>query len=60
MVADALSRKDEDIEVLFFSPSIRQPDWLVEAREKWMNDLSMWIPIQKLQKDLSVLDNFSW
>ena len=34
MVADALSRKDEDVEVLLCSFFIIQLDWIVEAREE--------------------------
>ena len=31
VVADALSRKDEDVEALLYAISIIQPDWIVEA-----------------------------
>ena len=34
-VANALSRKDEDVEELLCALSIIQPDWVVEAREEW-------------------------
>ena len=33
MVADALSRKNEDVEALLCALSIIQPDWIIEARE---------------------------
>ena len=33
MMVDALSRKEEDVEVLLCAISIIQPDWIVEARE---------------------------
>jgi len=32
VVADALSRKDEDVETFFCAISIIQPDWINEAR----------------------------
>ena len=35
VVADALSRKDEDVEALLRAISIIQPDWINEAREEW-------------------------
>src|ERR1700752_2443800 len=49
MVADALSRKDEDVEALLCTISIIQPDWINEAREEWKNDEEVWALIQKLQ-----------
>ena len=58
MMADALTRKEEDVEALLFALSIIQLNWIVEAREEWKNDLSVWILIQKLQKDPSVSDTF--
>ena len=36
--ADALSRKDEDVEALFCAISIIQPDWINEARDEWKKD----------------------
>ena len=33
-VADALSRKDEDMEALFCAISIIQPNWINEARDE--------------------------
>ena len=38
MVANAFSRKNEDVEALLCSLSIIQPDWIIEAREEWKND----------------------
>lgn len=59
VVADALSKKYEDVELLINSLiSIIQLDWVVEAREEQKNDLLVWTLIQKLQKDLSVSDTF--
>jgi len=52
VVADALSRKDEDVEALFCAISIIQLDWINEARNKWKKDEEVWPLIQKLQKIL--------
>jgi hypothetical protein len=60
MVADALSIKYEDLEKLLCALSIIQPDWILEPREEWKNDPSVWTLIQQLQKDPSVLDTFVW
>ena len=60
VVADALSRKDEDVEALFCAISIIQPNWISEAREEWKNDEEVWALIQKLQQDSSTSDTFSW
>ena len=49
-VADALSRKDEDVEALFYAISIIQPDWIKEARDESKKDEEVWPLIQKLQK----------
>ena len=38
VVANALSRKDEDVEAFFCSMSIIQSDWINEARDEWKND----------------------
>ena len=38
VVADALSRKDEDVEALLNAISIIQPDWINEVRDEWKND----------------------
>ena len=55
VVADALSRKDEDVEAFLCAISIIQPDWITEAREEWKNDEEVWTLIQKLQQDRSTL-----
>ena len=60
VVADALSRKDEDVEALLRAISIIQPDWINEAREEWKNDEEVWELIQKLQQDSGTSDTFSW
>ena len=60
VVADALSRKNEDVEALFCAISIIQPDWINEAREEWKNDEEVWAHIRKLQQDSSTSNTFSW
>ena len=60
VVADALSRKDEDAEALLCAISIIQPDWINEAREEWKNDEEVWALIRNLQQDSSTSDTFSW
>jgi hypothetical protein len=60
VVAYALSRKDEDVEAFLYSISIIQPDWIIEARDKWKNDEKVWTLIQRLQQDSSASDTFTW
>jgi len=60
VVADALSRKDEDVEALLCAISIIQLDWINKARDEWKNDEELWAHIQKLQQDPSTSDTFSW
>ena len=60
VVADALSRKDEDVEAFLHAMSIIQPDWRNEARDEWKNEEEVWALIQKLQQDPSTFDTFSW
>ena len=38
VVADALSRKDEDVEALLYAILIIQPDWIAESKDEWKND----------------------
>ena len=59
VVANALSRKDEEVEALLCAISIIQLDWITEASE-WKKDEEMWTLIQKLQQDPSTSDTFSW
>ena len=59
VVADALSRKDDDVEASVCAISIVQIDWITEAREEWKNDKEVWTLIQKLQQDPSTSDTFS-
>eukprot|EP00253_Pinus_taeda_P008208 PITA_08208 len=42
VVADALSRKNEDVEALLCAISIIQPDWINEGREEWKNGEEVW------------------
>jgi len=50
VVADGLSREDEDVEELFFVISIIQPDSINEVRDEWKNYEEVWPLIQKLEK----------
>ena len=38
VVADALSRKNEDVEALLCAISIIQPDWITKARDEWKKE----------------------
>jgi hypothetical protein len=49
VVADLLSRKDEDVEAFLSAISIIQPDWIIETRDEWKNDEKVWTLIQRLQ-----------
>jgi hypothetical protein len=60
VVADALSIKDEDVEAILCAISIIQPDWIIEARDEWKNDEKVWTLIQRLQRDSSASDTFTW
>jgi hypothetical protein len=60
VVADALSRKDEDVEAFLCAISIIQPDWIIEERDEWKNDEKVWTLIQRLQQDSSTSDTFTW
>ena len=51
VVADAISRKDEDVEAFLCTISIIQPDWINEARDEWKKDKEVWPLTQKLQKN---------
>ena len=35
VVADAILRKDEDVEAFLYAISIIQPNWITEARDEW-------------------------
>jgi hypothetical protein len=60
VVADALSRNDEDVEAFLCAISIIQPDWIIEARDEWKNDEKVWTLIQRLQQDSGASDTFTW
>jgi hypothetical protein len=60
VLADALSRKDEDVKAFLCAISIIQLDWIIEARDEWKNDKKVWTLIQTLQHDSSALDTFTW
>jgi len=59
-VADALSRKYEDVEAFLCGISIIRPDWINEARDEWKNDKEVLALIQNIQQDPSTSDTFSW
>jgi len=59
VVANALSRKDEDVKALFCAISIIQPDWINEARDEWKNEKELRELIQNLQQYPSTFDTFS-
>ena len=60
VVADALLRKDEDVESLLYVIPILQLEWVTEARDEWKNDEEVWTLIHKLEQDPSASDTFSW
>jgi hypothetical protein len=60
VVADALSRKDEDVKAFLCAILVFQPDWIIEARDEWKNDEKVWTLIQRLQQDSSASDTFTW
>ena len=38
VVADGLSRKNEEVEAFLWAISIIQADWITEARDEWKKD----------------------
>ena len=48
------------MEAFLCSISIIQPNWITEARDEWKKDEDVWTLIQKLQKNPSTSDTFSW
>ena len=60
VVADALSRKNEEVEALLCAISIIQPDWITEAGDEWKKDKEVWALIQNFQQDPSTSDTFIW
>ena len=49
VVADALSRKSEEVEALLCAISIIQPDWITKARDEWKKDEEVWTLIKNFQ-----------
>ena len=41
-VADALSRKNEEVEAFLCAISIIQPDWITEATDEWNKEKDVW------------------
>ena len=60
VIADVLSRKNEEVEALLCAISIIQPDWITKARDEWNKEKDVWTLIQNLQQDPSTSDTFSW
>ena len=60
VVADAISRKYEDLEAMICSISIIQLDWITEIRDEWKYDEEVWKLIQKFQQDPRTSDTFRW
>ena len=60
VVANALSRKDEDVEALLYDISIIQPNWIAEVMAEWKNDEKIWTFIQKMRQDPSASNTFRW
>jgi hypothetical protein len=50
-VADALSRKDDNVEAFLYAISIIQPEWIIKERDEWKNEKKVWTLIQRLQQD---------
>ena len=48
VVADSISRKDEDVEALLYAISIIQLNRIVEAMDEWKNNKKIWTFIQNL------------
>jgi len=59
VVANALSRKDEDVEAFLCAISIIQPNWINKVRDEWKNDEEVWALIQKRKQDPGASDTFS-
>jgi hypothetical protein len=60
VVADALSRKDGDVEAFLCVILIIQPNWIIEERDEWKNFEKVWTLIQRLQQDSNASDTFTW
>jgi len=60
VVADALSRKDKDVEAFLCAISIVQPNCINEERDERKNDEEVWELIQRIQQYPGISDTFSW
>ena len=60
VMADALSRKHEDIEGFLCVISLPQFDWVGEANTEWKQDHKTCQIIQQLQENPNALDKFMW
>jgi hypothetical protein len=49
VVANALSRKDDDVAAFLCVIAITQPNWMIYTRDEWKNDENVWTLIQRLQ-----------
>ena len=58
IVADALSRKEEEAEGLLCVICILQSDWVEEVRIEWNKYQEVFKIIQQLHEDHSSLDTF--
>ena len=50
----------KNVEAFLCAILIIQPDWIIEARDEWKNDKKVWTLIQRLQRDSSASDTFTW
>ena len=60
IVADALSRKEEETKGSLCAISIPKSIWVEEASIEWKQDQEVCNIIQQLQEDPSSLDNYVW
>ena len=60
VVADALSRKDEDVEGMLCVISLPQFDWVDEAQIEWKQDQKACKIIQQLEDNPNSLGKFVW
>ena len=58
VVADALSRKEEETKGSLCSISISQSNWMEEARIEWKKHQEVCNTIQQLQEEHNSLDDF--
>ena len=58
MVIDSLSIKYKDVMALLCALLIIQSNCIIEGKEEWNNDPSMWTLIKQEKKDSNVLETF--